>query len=118
MSGRSCPQDRVHGFRPIRRSSSPLERIETLPQPRLSTRMDRGWNRDSQARAVLRSKPDGDVQCRSWIVNLETPISTVSSEAHGIRDQDVVDKPHFDKVAGQIEQLLDGAVPDMDERAP
>ena len=59
--------------------------------------------------AIARLEADGSEHRKYWVVNPETPISAASTEVHGIRDEDVVDKPRFREIAGEVEQMLAGA---------
>jgi DNA polymerase-3 subunit epsilon len=51
------------------------------------------------------------VERHSWLVNPEQPIPQESTEVHGIRDQDVQDRPTFQQVASEILGTIAEAVP-------
>jgi DNA polymerase-3 subunit epsilon len=51
------------------------------------------------------------VERRSWLVNPGQPIPQESTDVHGIRDQDVQDKPGFQQVASEILATIAEAVP-------
>lgn len=49
---------------------------------------------------------------RAWIHvrdGAKMPISAASTELHGIRDEDVVDKPRFREIADKVVEMLAGA---------
>jgi DNA polymerase-3 subunit epsilon len=55
---------------------------------------------------------DGKVLSRdTWLINPQRPIPEDSSAVHGIRDEDVRDKPTFADVCPEILERLAGAVP-------
>lgn len=47
----------------------------------------------------------------SWLINPGRPIPAESTAVHGIRDEDVKDKPPFGEVAIEILATLNGAIP-------
>jgi DNA polymerase-3 subunit epsilon len=54
----------------------------------------------------------GEVETRhSWLIHPGRPIPAESTAVHGIKDEDVVGKPGFAAVAGEILQALSGAIP-------
>ncbi|MRG96819.1 3'-5' exonuclease [Polyangium spumosum] len=54
----------------------------------------------------------GDVVARhSWLVNPGRPIPAESTAVHGIRDEDVADKPAFPEIVGELLATLAGAIP-------
>jgi len=54
----------------------------------------------------------GEVMTRhTWLMNPERPISKESTEVHGIRDEDVADKPTFAALASEIAGVLRGLLP-------
>ena len=59
--------------------------------------------------AIARLEADGTERRKYGVVNPETPISAVSTEVHGIRDEDIVDKPRFREIADEVEEMLAGA---------
>ncbi len=55
---------------------------------------------------------DGQVISRdTWLINPECPIPPNSTAIHGIRDADVVDKPRFAEVCGEILEKMSNAIP-------
>lgn len=55
---------------------------------------------------------DGQVEQRlSWLVNPGRPIPAETIEVHGIRDEDVQDKPPFAAIVSELLQALEGRVP-------
>lgn len=48
---------------------------------------------------------------RSWLVNPGIPIPQQAIDVHGIKDDDVRDKPPFSAVAMEVLSILEGAVP-------
>ena len=90
-----------------------MKRIEKLKRP-LAV-VDSEWTDGGPSRArivslaIARFEPDGSERRAYWVVNPETPISAASTEVHGIRDEDVADKPRFADIAGEVEQWLEGA---------
>jgi DNA polymerase-3 subunit epsilon len=55
---------------------------------------------------------NGALEARhSWLVNPGRPISEEASGVHGIRDEDVQDKPSFDAIAPELLALLQGLLP-------
>lgn len=54
----------------------------------------------------------GEVVARhSWLINPGCPIPADSTEVHGIRDEDVRDKPSFGDVCDEILNVLRGSLP-------
>ncbi|MBK9262089.1 MAG: 3'-5' exonuclease [Polyangiaceae bacterium] len=54
----------------------------------------------------------GDVVARhSWLIHPGRPIPAESTSVHGIKDEDVADKPAFGEIAHEILQSLAGAIP-------
>jgi len=52
--------------------------------------------------AVLKVFPNGREEMRSKIINPTIPISPEASKVHGIYDEDVVDEPKFEQIAGAL----------------
>ena len=59
--------------------------------------------------AILMVKPNGEVEKMHHLINPTIPISEESSMIHGIRDEDVKDKPTFKSLAKNIAKFLEGA---------
>jgi DNA polymerase-3 subunit epsilon len=57
--------------------------------------------------AIVRVQPDGNRQIKRKLLNPEIPISTVSTNLHGITNEMVKDAPTFKQVANEIKQFLD-----------
>lgn len=54
----------------------------------------------------------GEVQDRfSWLVQPGVPISPESAAVHGIKDEDLVGKPTFAEIVGEVLERLEGCVP-------
>lgn len=47
----------------------------------------------------------------SWLINPGMAVSAESAAVHGIKDSDLVDKPPFAEVAGEVLAKLEGCVP-------
>ncbi|HLV19379.1 MAG TPA: 3'-5' exonuclease [Polyangiaceae bacterium] len=55
---------------------------------------------------------NGTVVARhGWLVNPGRPIPKEATDVHGIKDEDVRDKPTFDQIAGEVVEALRGSVP-------
>jgi len=55
---------------------------------------------------------NGDViERHNWLINPGCPIPAEASSVHGIKDEDVQDKPSFAEVASEILAALAGAIP-------
>lgn len=59
--------------------------------------------------AVIKVMPNGEQIKKSNILNPGIPIPAESSAIHGIRDEDVNDKPGFKEVAKEYAKFLEGA---------
>jgi DNA polymerase-3 subunit epsilon len=59
--------------------------------------------------AVLKMMPNGEVIRKSNLVNPTIPITEESSMIHGIRNEDVQDKPTFKDVAKEYAKFFEGA---------
>lgn len=59
--------------------------------------------------AVIKMMPGGEVQRKSNILNPTIPIPAASSAIHGLRDEDVKDKPTFKSVAREYARFFEGA---------
>lgn len=57
--------------------------------------------------AIVKILPDGSKQVKRKLINPEIPISTVSSDLHGITNEMVKDAPTFKQAANEIKQFLD-----------
>ncbi len=54
----------------------------------------------------------GEILSRhSWLINPKMPIPAGATEVHGIKDEDVADKPEFGELAEEILQCMHGAIP-------
>lgn len=90
-----------------------MKQIEKLTRPLAI--IDSEWTDGGAASArlvslaIARMEPDGTVQRGYWVVNPGQPISAAATEVHGIRDEDVADKPHFKDIAQEVEEMLKGA---------
>ena len=90
-----------------------MKRIENLTRPLAI--VDSEWTDGGPATArivslaIARLEADGTDRRKCWVVNPETPISAASTEVHGIRDEDVVDKSRFREIADEVEEMLGGA---------
>ena len=56
--------------------------------------------------SLLKLFPDGKEDVTTLLVNPTIPISPESSAIHGIKDEDVADKPTFKQLASQILEIL------------
>ena len=76
--------------------------------------IDTEWTDGSPATArivavgIERHDPDGTTTSGHWLVDPEAPISAESTAVHGIRDEDVADRPTFREVAAEIAAMLAG----------
>src|SRR5262245_6904630 len=59
--------------------------------------------------AVIKMMPNGEMQRKANVLNPTIPISAESSAIHGIRNEDVADKPTFKEVAKDYAKFLEGA---------
>src|SRR5690606_19314004 len=59
--------------------------------------------------AVIKLMPNGEVQRKYNLINPTIPIPPESSAFHGIRDEDVKDKPTFKEVAKEYARFFEGA---------
>lgn len=57
--------------------------------------------------AIVKIQPDGSKVVKRKLLNPEMPISTVSSDLHGITNEMVKDAPTFKQAANEIKQFLD-----------
>ncbi len=75
-----------------------------------TTGRDPSVDRIVEIACVLRG-PDGALERHEWLVNPGQPIPKEAFDVHGISDDDVRDKPDFAGIAGELLQVLAGAVP-------
>lgn len=59
--------------------------------------------------AILMVKPNGEVIKQHHLINPTIPIPEESAMIHGIRDEDVKDKPTFKSIAKNLARFLEGA---------
>ncbi|HTE29741.1 MAG TPA: 3'-5' exonuclease, partial [Chryseolinea sp.] len=59
--------------------------------------------------AVIKMMPGGEMIRKSNLLNPTIPIPTESSAIHGLRDEDVKDKPAFKEVAKEYARFFEGA---------
>src|SRR5689334_21648151 len=59
--------------------------------------------------AIVKILTDGKKQIKRKLLNPEIPISTISSDLHGITNEMVKDAPTFRQVANEIRQFIDNA---------
>jgi DNA polymerase-3 subunit epsilon len=59
--------------------------------------------------AVIKMMPNGDLLRKSNILNPTIPIPAESSAIHGLKDEDVKDKPTFKEVAKDYARFFEGA---------
>lgn len=57
--------------------------------------------------AIVKIQPDGSKLVKRKLLNPEIPISTISSDLHGITNEMVKDAPTFKQAANEIKQFLD-----------
>jgi DNA polymerase-3 subunit epsilon len=57
--------------------------------------------------AIVKIHPDGSRQVKRKLLNPQMPISTASSDVHGITNEMVKDAPTFKQVANEIKQFMD-----------
>ncbi len=60
--------------------------------------------------AIIRIEPDGRRTTFETLVNPEMPIPPEASKVHGIKDEDVRDKPTFSQIRREVEEYLRDAV--------
>lgn len=60
--------------------------------------------------AIIRVEPDGRRTTFESLVNPERSIPPEASRVHGIKDEDVRDKPTFAQIRREVEEYLEGAV--------
>lgn len=58
--------------------------------------------------SILKVKPDGSKESRTYRVNPQMPIPAETSKIHGIYDEDVVDEPCFDEIGPEINDYIAG----------
>lgn len=58
--------------------------------------------------AMLKVMPNGDTEKKVQLVNPTVPIPEESAMIHGIRDEDVKDKPTFKELAKNLAKFLEG----------
>jgi len=58
--------------------------------------------------AVLKVHPNGNSESKCLRVNPEMPIPQAAWQIHGIKDEDVADKPIFKEIAHQIANFIEG----------
>lgn len=58
---------------------------------------------------LLRIEPNGKETEKTYLVNPTIPISKEASEIHGIKDEDVKDKPVFKEIAKTVAAIIEGA---------
>lgn len=56
--------------------------------------------------AVLKIHPNGLKETKTWLVNPTIPIPEEASDIHGIKDEDVADKPTFKEIAKQVDEFM------------
>lgn len=56
--------------------------------------------------SVLKVHPDGKEEKFTWLVNPTMPIPAETTAIHGIKDEDVADKPTFKELAADIYKLI------------
>ena len=56
--------------------------------------------------AVLKVFPDGNEEMKTWIINPTIPIPAVTSEIHGMYDEDVKDKPTFADISNSLANYI------------
>ncbi len=59
--------------------------------------------------AVIKVMPNGEVLRKAELINPTIPIPVASSMFHGIKDEDVKDKPTFKEVAKEYARFFEGA---------
>ncbi len=57
--------------------------------------------------AIVKIMPDGERVRKEMLINPTIPIPHQASDVHGIKDEDVRDKPTFKEVANEIKQFMD-----------
>lgn len=58
--------------------------------------------------ALLKVKIDGSTEKKTYLVNPTIPIPEEAAMIHGIRDEDVANKPTFKEIAKELEKFLEG----------
>jgi len=58
---------------------------------------------------LLRIEPNGKETEKTFLVNPTIPIPKESSDIHGIKDEDVKDKPVFKEIAKNVASFIEGA---------
>lgn len=56
--------------------------------------------------AVLKIHPNSLKETKTWLVNPTIPIPKEASDIHGIKDEDVADKPTFKEIAKQVDEFM------------
>ena len=56
--------------------------------------------------AVLKIHPNGLKETKTWLVNPTIPIPKEASDIHGIKDEDVADKPTFKEIAKKVDEFM------------
>jgi DNA polymerase-3 subunit epsilon len=60
---------------------------------------------------IVIGKEGAVIARHNWLINPGIPIPAASSDVHGIKDEDVADKPSFADVAPEIMDALGGSIP-------
>jgi len=53
--------------------------------------------------------PDGKKEVKTYLINPERHIPEESTKIHGIKDEDIKDKPTFKQIAGELNALIGNA---------
>ncbi len=56
--------------------------------------------------SILKVNPDGKEDLKTYLINPGIPIPPASTAIHGIKDEDVKDKPTFSEIANELNKLL------------
>lgn len=59
--------------------------------------------------SYLKVFPDGREESKTYLVNPTIPIPKEASDIHGIKDEDVKDKPPFAEIAKSIAKVMEGS---------
>ena len=59
--------------------------------------------------SLIKIHPDGEEETHTWLVNPERPIPPEVTAVHGIKDEDVADKPVFKDLAHRVFDLIKDA---------
>ncbi len=58
--------------------------------------------------SILKIKPNGNKESKTWLVNPEMEIPKEASDIHGITNERVVTEPTFNELATEVSKMIEG----------